>query len=1214
MRSARLRAQGYESIRRVMSLHPLLKQQFEDARQDSGTGRLDLRRLLHAISGAYSEWDEERRGVVRSMRLLADETTAFTREVRESAAAQLQAILDHVKDAILTVDETGRIETLNTTGERLFGYAEIDVRGQKLDVLIPSLARHPRIIESLEELSESVDDTQADLAPRETKGRRRNGLLFDAEIGVSRIRLDRKEVFIVCLRETTDRKAAEAAIRESEARYRTLVEHAPEAIVVLDMDANRFVECNENAVRFFKMTREELLASGPEAISPPLQADGTPSFGIARGHMDRALAGDAPTFEWLHRDALGHDIPCEVRLVRLPSSGRRLIRGSITDITERKRMEVLAAGERRVFERVTGHADLNATLEAITETAEKVTADAICTISVFVVDTNELQHVAGLRLPDVFLHANRRLEVGPRNGSCAAAIFLQRQVIVAEISRDALWEFKREPAIEAGLRACWSTPIRASDGRMLGTVALYFREPRSPLRRDFELMSRLTALAAIAIERKRSEDALRRSEAQYRSLFENVIEGVYRSTVEGRFEAVNPALVEMLGYASIDDVLAIARTGDVYANEAERAQILADLHRDGVVRQAESQLRRLDGTLVTVVENARVIRNAQGDITGYEGTITDVTVRKRAEVQLYEEKEKAQVTLQSIGDAVITVDADGRVEYLNAVAEELTGWETCEAAGRPVTEVFQVLSESTRQQVDSPILRCLREGRVVDTAEHSLLINRRGQEISIQDSAAPIRDRTGRLIGVVMVFHDVSQERRLQRALAYQATHDVLTGLINRRAFEQRLSETLQLARSEASVSHVLMYLDLDQFKVVNDTCGHQAGDRLLKQITSVVQTRIRGTDTLARLGGDEFGVLLEDCPLATAQGIAESLRQAIRDFRFVWEDRVLNVGVSIGLAELNGEVDTLDTIMSAADVACYSAKESGRNRVQTYRQGRAPERHREMQWVSRINRACEEDRLVLMCQPIVPIRAVVDPLRHFELLLRMRDENGQLVQPAEFIPAAERFNLMPTIDRWVVRQACMHLAHRRGDDGKRPPFTLAINVSPTTINDEQFLDFVLQQMTEGDVSPGALCFELTETAAMTSLAASTHFIRELRARGCRFSLDDFGSGLSSFMFLKNLPVDFVKIDGQFVHNVTHDAIDRSMVEAITQIAGTMGIPTIAERVDSAEVLQQLAEIGVQYAQGHYVASPQPVEVLSTLIVTAPANPAAIGETERQFG
>jgi diguanylate cyclase (GGDEF)-like protein/PAS domain S-box-containing protein len=1176
-----------------MSLHPLLKQQFDDSRQESG--QLDLRKLLQAISAAYAEWDEERRGVVRSMKLLADETSAFTREVRESAAAQLQTILDHVKDAILTVDESGRIETLNSTGERVFGYAEEAIRGHRLDRLIPALARRPRLTEALEELAESLEDTQVDLAPRETRGRRHDGTLFDAELGVSKVKLDRREMFIVCLRDTTDRKRAEVAIRESEARYRTLVENAPEAIVVLDVDLGRFVECNDNAVRFFKMSRETLLGSGPESISPPEQADGTPSFGVARGHIDRALAGEAPCFEWLHRDALGQDIACEVRLVRLPSSSSRLIRGSITDITARKRAELLASGERRVFERITGNVDLADTLEAIAETAERVTPDALCSVSLYEPGDNLVRLAAGRRLPQHFQRAIRAVEADARNGSCAAAVYLQRQVVVAEISRDALWENLRAPALAASLRACWSTPIRASDGRMLGTVALYFHQPRSPLKRDFELMARLTTLAGIAIERKQAEAALRASEARYRGLFENVIEGVYRATADGRLESANPALVEMLGYESLESLLAIPSTGTLYVDEADRARVIAALERDGIVRNAEYQLRRRDGSTITVVENARVVRDSAGAVVGFEGTIADITERKLAELRLSDEKEKAQVTLQSIGDAVITADANGCIEYLNPVAESLTGWETHEAAGRPVSEIFEVLSETTRQPIDSPILRCLREGRLVELIEPSLLVNRRGQEISIQDSAAPIRDRGGKLIGAVMVFHDVSQERRLQRALAYQATHDALTGLINRREFESRLNDALQAARDDASISHVLMYLDLDQFKVVNDTCGHQAGDRLLKQITSVVQTRIRTTDVLARLGGDEFGVLLADCTLETASRIAENLRQAIRDFRFVWQDRVMNVGVSIGLAEINGSAETLAAVMSAADVACYSAKDSGRNRVQTYKQGRAPERHREMQWVSRINQACDDDRLELLCQTIVPIRSGVEKLRHFELLLRMRDEKGELVQPAEFIPAAERFNLMPAIDRWVVHQACSRLAYRRSDTERRP-YMLAINISATTLNDEQFLDFVLSELASADVSPGALCFELTEAAAMTSLAAATHFIRELRDRGCRFSLDDFGSGLSSFIFLKNLPVDYLKIDGQFMHNVTRDHIDRSMVEAIAQIGETMGIRTIAERVDSAEVLAQLADIGIQYAQGHYIGAPQPVSVLDSLV------------------
>ena len=397
------------------------------------------------------------------------------------------------------------------------------------------------------------------------------------------------------------------------------------------------------------------------------------------------------------------------------------------------------------------------------------------------------------------------------------------------------------------------------------------------------------------------------------------------------------------------------------------------------------------------------------------------------------------------------------------------------------------------------------------------------------------------------------------------------------------------------------MYLDLDQFKVINDTCGHQAGDRLLKQITGVVQTRIRTTDTLARLGGDEFGVLLQDCTLDTAERIAENLRQAIRDFRFVWHERVMNVGVSIGLAEINAAVRNAGLGHERRRRRLLFGQGRRPQPRADLRQGRAPERHREMQWVSRINRACEENRL----DAALPADRA-DPRRRrarcgtSNCCCACRTRAAQLVQPAEFIPAAERYNLMPAIDRWVVRRACSQLAHRRSDAGAPPAVHALDQHLATTLNDEQFLDFVITEMAAVDLSPGALCFELTEAAAMGSLASATRFINELRARGCRFALDDFGSGLSSFMFLRTLPVDYLKIDGQFVQNVTHDQIDRSMVEAIAQIGQTMGIRTIAEKVDSPDVLARLAEIGVQYAQGNYIAPPRPVDLLADLVNAEP--------------
>jgi diguanylate cyclase (GGDEF)-like protein len=467
-------------------------------------------------------------------------------------------------------------------------------------------------------------------------------------------------------------------------------------------------------------------------------------------------------------------------------------------------------------------------------------------------------------------------------------------------------------------------------------------------------------------------------------------------------------------------------------------------------------------------------------------------------------------------------------------------------------------------------------------------VNRRGQELAIQDSAAPIRDRAGNLIGAVMVFHDVSKERRLHRALHYQASHDALTGLINRREFENRLTAAVENARQDAGSRHALLYLDLDQFKLVNDTCGHPAGDQLLKQITGVLQSRVRSGDTLARLGGDEFGILLQSCSLDQALRIADSLRQAIRDFRFIWQDGVLEVGASIGIVEITNDTPTVANVMSAADVACYSAKDLGRNRVQLYKPDDVPERHREMHWVSKLARACDESRFELFYQPIVPIGATVHEREHFELMLRLRDESGALVTPAEFIPAAERYNVMPAIDRWVVRQALDRLVHRIGAGVK--PFTIAVNLSGTSLNDERFLEYLIAELSNNELVAGAMCFEITETAAIANLGNVVYFMRELKARGCHFALDDFGSGLSSFMYLKTLPVDYLKIDGQFVENVTRDRVDRSMVEAISQVGKTMGIQTIAERVESPEVLAELARLGVGYAQGFHIARPRPTK------------------------
>ena len=566
--------------------------------------------------------------------------------------------------------------------------------------------------------------------------------------------------------------------------------------------------------------------------------------------------------------------------------------------------------------------------------------------------------------------------------------------------------------------------------------------------------------------------------------------------------------------------------------------------------------------------------------------------RDQAEAALYAEKERALVTLQSIGDAVITTDIEGRVEFLNPVAEALTGWSTGEARGLPLPQVFNIVNEFTRLPVESPVDKVLREGIIVGLANHTVLIARNGREYAIEDSAAPIRARDGRILGVVLVFHDVSEKRKLTHQLSHQARHDALTGLINRSEFESQLEELLDSATNQLK-QHALLYLDLDQFKVVNDTCGHGAGDELLRQLTAHIQSKVRESDTFARLGGDEFGVLLENCPLDQALRVATILLDEVRIFRFIWLDKTFTVGVSIGLVAITEASGNSANVLAAADTACYAAKDKGRNRVQVYSpdDSEMAERHGEMHWVARIAKAFEEDRFQLHYQPIVPVQeAAQNKEQHFEVLLRMLDDDNSLVPPSFFIPAAERYNLMVEIDRWVILSTVNWLIANA-----ERTVICAINLSGQSVNDDRFLAFLIDQIKGTNVPPHKICFEITETAAIANLAKASSFIKTVKSLGCSFSLDDFGSGMSSFCYLKNLPVDYLKIDGSFVRDMINDPIDCAMVESINNIGHVLGIKTIAEFVESRVILEKLRAIGVDYAQGYGISKPGPLEEMTAL-------------------
>ena len=585
----------------------------------------------------------------------------------------------------------------------------------------------------------------------------------------------------------------------------------------------------------------------------------------------------------------------------------------------------------------------------------------------------------------------------------------------------------------------------------------------------------------------------------------------------------------------------------------------------------------VDSTIVPFVDST-------GAPYQYVAIRTDVTEHKRLERALFKEKERAQITLESIGDGVITTNAHGLVDYMNPRAEMLAGveFETCR--GYSLNEVLNVYDEVTHKTIDAPINACLQQGHRVALPGQVVVNQFTGKEFAVEVTASPILDREGTVVGVVIIFHDVTELRGLANKVSYQATHDALTGLINRREFERRLALLLESARQE-NKTHALCYIDLDQFKIVNDTCGHVAGDELLRQLTTLLQAQVRERDTLARLGGDEFGVLLGNCRLDKAEEIAEEFCHTVKEFRFVWQEKSFEIGASIGLVAIDADSGGTTDLLSAADSACYVAKDKGRNRVYVYQPDdeELVARHGEMQWVSRINQALEENRFELFYQPIVPLQNTKEQM-HVEVLLRMRDEEGKIIFPMAFIPAAERFDLMPAIDRWVVRNVFSFCEASGRDD-----IIYAVNLSGASLSDAGLMGYLREQFSIYDVRPYNISFEITETAAISNLSEAIHFISELKMLGCSFSLDDFGSGLSSFAYLKNLPVDYLKIDGGFIRSIVDNPIDSAMVESINHIGHVMEIKTIAEFVENDEIYKCVKNLGVDYAQGYHIAKPQPL-------------------------
>ena len=703
------------------------------------------------------------------------------------------------------------------------------------------------------------------------------------------------------------------------------------------------------------------------------------------------------------------------------------------------------------------------------------------------------------------------------------------------------------------------------------------------------LMKLIGASLASGIERMRALDTLAEMEERNELVSLTANDGIWDFDGHSKRIDLSPRWKTMLGYdADQDDVLPDWYRL-VHPDDMARVQAKMREHLEGKSEFFESvhRMKHQNGEWRWMTSRAKARQDEKGRLIRLLGVEVDITERKLYEEALFREKESAQITLRSIGDGVITTDAESNVEYINPVAEELTGWKVDDASGRQVDEIFRGFHEETCEPLENPLAVSIRRNRSIKSVRPTLLIRRDGNELYIESTASPIRDGKGDVTGGVLVFHDVSEARELNRRLSYHASHDILTGLVNRREFEARLERALKSARARET-SYALCYLDLDQFKIVNDSCGHSAGDALLGQLGALLKSKIRWRDTLARLGGDEFGVLLESCSLDEAMQTAEVLRVAIGEFKFMWDDRSFRLGVSIGVVPISADNEDVAALLSAADSACAAAKEAGRNRIHSFQENDIDlmRRRREMQWAARINNALEEDRFELFRQTIQPLQSDIEGA-HYEILLRMRDEGGGIIAPGLFIEAAERYGITPNIDRWVIRNAFRWLVSE-ADERERLSLC-SLNLSGQSLGDEKFLPFVIEQFQTSGLDATKICFEITETAAIASYSQANRFINALKELGCKFALDDFGTGLSSFGYLKHFPVDFLKIDGSFVKEILHDPIDREMVRSINEIGHLTGKQTIAEFAENEEIITMLRGMGVDYAQGYGVSEPKRV-------------------------
>ncbi len=973
--------------------------------------------------------------------------------------------------------------------------------------------------------------------------------------------------------------------------FRTLGESV--AFAVFACSNNRFIYTNVAASEISGYSQEELASTNISDLFDPTTSAMLPTF----DHQSGIYPPFDHPIEIPFRTKDGATRWISLTNAHALKDGMTISIGTAVNITQRKKAEGIADRRLALENSLTGLShhflalgaeDLDDAVNLALKTLGSA-ADTLCTFIILVDDDQWTITEEFWRNQDKFSHEKTCGRTLKEYGLVRDDLINHEVLMISDAAQSTLKTGCQCSGLEPG-KSFAAIPL-VSEDRLIGVLGHTWATSPPPIDNDDlrflrvggEILS--TAIERVKIEREllRSHDRFELAQMAGRSMAWE-----WNPTTD---EVLMPVLAANL-YGFGDEV--IPKTGRELNRrvlEEDRPRVAAALRHTLSTGHLYSVEHRYDlpgdGGIVWISARGQAVFDSEGNIEKIIGISADITELKMAEQALKEERERAEVTLKSIGDGVIRSDAAGRVDYLNPAAEELTGWSNEEARGRRLDEVYRAMEDGTGKLREDPLTECLRQNRTVSSPEWCSLFHRGGSEFAVRDSASPIRNDQGDVLGAILIVKDVTHIRGLEREMAFHASHDTLTGLLNRREFESRVGEALANATFTGR-NHALCYLDLDAFKVVNDTCGHSVGDQMLQQLSAVLEATARGTDILARIGGDEFGLLLTDCTMVEAEGRAGAFLQTVRDYRFLWQGKIFEVGVSIGIVPVTKDSPRFNELLSAADAACFVAKERGRNRIHISH----PEdvevsaRHHEARWVERLNRAIEGDDFLLYRQSIVPLQDGNKP-KIIELLLRLSD-NGEVILPGRFIPAAERYRMMPSLDLWVIRRAFEYIRQDTATniDSRQ---LYAINLSGQSLADRTVLDAILTGIDQEDVDPSRLCFEITETAAISHLASAQAFMGVLRERGCSFSLDDFGSGLSSFRYLKNLQVDYLKIDGSLVRNVADDPVQREMVGAIRQIGLAMGLSTIAEWVETEASLEILKDIGLDYVQGYWLERPSPI-------------------------